>query len=87
MREPRIALLGSLAVVCAFVFVAARRMLRPGGMPREGMRRLLSGAAISAAILRTIDGAPVDGRGRPHELRASVKGPFPCPAGPRAASS
>lgn len=76
MRDTRTALLGSLAVACAFVFVSAARMLRPGGMPREGMRRLLSGSAIAAAILRTIDGAQwmvvVD-----HMGAALVKGPFP----------
>ncbi|HEX8697410.1 MAG TPA: hypothetical protein VF815_01105 [Myxococcaceae bacterium] len=57
MREPRSLVLGSLAVTCAFAFVAAARMLRPAGLPREGMRRLLGGAAILAAILRVIDGA------------------------------
>jgi hypothetical protein len=57
MREPRALVLGALAVTCALVFVAAGRMLRPGGLPRDGMRRLLGGAAIVAAILRTIDGA------------------------------
>jgi hypothetical protein len=76
MRELRTLLLGTLAVVCAFVFVAAGRMLRPGGLPREGMRRLLGGAAIVAAILRTIEGAQwmvvVD-----HMGAALVKGPFP----------
>lgn len=76
MREPRIFLLATLAVVCAFVFVAGARILRPGGLPREGMRRLLGGAAIFAAILRTIEGAQwmvvVD-----HMASALVKGPFP----------
>jgi hypothetical protein len=57
MKEPRALILGGLAVACAFVFVAAGRILRPGGLPREGMRRLLGGAAIAAAILRTLDGA------------------------------
>jgi len=57
MREPRAVLLGILAVGCAFVFVAAGRMLRPDGLPREGMRLLLSRAAITVAVLRTIDGA------------------------------
>jgi len=57
MREPRSLILGSLAVTCAFAFVAAARMLRPAGLPREGMRRLLGGAAIIAAFLRIIDGA------------------------------
>jgi len=57
MREPRSLILGSLAVTCAFAFVAAARMLRPAGLPREGMRRLLGGATIIAAFLRIIDGA------------------------------
>lgn len=57
MREPRSLILGALAVACAFTFVAAGRILRPAGLPLEGMRRLLGGAAIAAAVLRTIDGA------------------------------
>lgn len=57
MREPRSVVLGGLAVACAFAFVASGRLLRPAGMPRDGMRRLLGGAAITAALLRTIDGA------------------------------
>lgn len=57
MREPRGLLMGAMAVACAFVFVAAGRMLRPDGLPREGMRRLLGRAAITVAVLRTIDGA------------------------------
>jgi len=76
MREPRSFVLGALAVACAFVFVGASRMLRPGGLPREGMRRLLSWASLLAAVLRTIDGAQfqvvVD-----HMGTALVKGPFP----------
>jgi hypothetical protein len=76
MREPRSFLLGALAVACAFVFVAAARILRPGGLPREGMRRLLSWASLLAAVLRTIDGAQfqvvLDRMGA-----ALVKGPFP----------
>lgn len=57
MREPRSLILGALAITCALAFVAAGRMLRPAGLPREGMRRLLGGAAIIAALLRIIDGA------------------------------
>ncbi|HYH95495.1 hypothetical protein [Hyalangium sp.] len=76
MREPRSFLLVSLAVACAFVFVAAARILRPGGLPREGMRRLLCWTSLLAAFLRTIDGAQfqvvVD-----HMGAALVKGPFP----------
>jgi hypothetical protein len=76
MRETRSFLLGALAVACAFAFVAAARLLRPGGLPREGMRRLLSWATLLAGILRTIDGAQfqvvLD-----HMGAALVKGPFP----------
>jgi hypothetical protein len=57
MREPRSFLLGALAVTCAFAFVSAGRMLRPQGLPLERMRRMLAGAAIASALLRTIDGA------------------------------
>jgi hypothetical protein len=76
MLEPRAFLLGVLAVACAFIFVGASRMLRPRGLPREGMRGLLSWASLLAAVLRTIDGAQfqvvVDQMGA-----ALVKGPFP----------
>jgi hypothetical protein len=57
MREPRSVVLGALAVACALAFVASGRLLRPAGLPREGMRRLLGGAALTSALLRTIDGA------------------------------
>ncbi|MCP3057546.1 hypothetical protein LXT21_02015 [Myxococcus sp. K38C18041901] len=57
MREPRAALMGVLAVACAFVFVSALRMLRPGDLPRGAMGRMLGRAAVTVAVLRTIDGA------------------------------
>ena len=57
VRESRTVLLGALAVVCAFSFVAAGRMLSPGGLSRERMRRMLGGTALLAAVLRTIEGA------------------------------
>jgi hypothetical protein len=57
MREPRSLILGALSVACALVFVSAGRLLRPGGLSVDRMRRLLGGAAIATAILRTIDGA------------------------------
>jgi hypothetical protein len=57
MRESRSLVLGALAVACSFAFVASGRLLRPGGLPLERMRRVLAGSAILAALLRTIDGA------------------------------
>jgi hypothetical protein len=46
-----------LSLACALTFVGARSMLRPLGVPREGVRRLLAGAALAAGVLRTVDGA------------------------------
>ena len=57
MQVPRGLTLGALAIACGLVFVSAGRLLRPQGMPREGMRWLLGGALIAAAMLRAIDGA------------------------------
>ncbi|MBJ6761960.1 hypothetical protein JGU66_14390 [Myxococcaceae bacterium JPH2] len=57
MREPRLVVLSVLGMSCMVAFVASGRMLRPAGLPREGMRRMLGGAALTAAVLRTIDGA------------------------------
>jgi hypothetical protein len=57
MREPRALVLAALSVACALVFVSAGRLLRPDGLPLERMRRLLGGASIATAFLRTIDGA------------------------------
>jgi len=57
MREPRAVLMGVLAVACAFVFVSASHMLRADGLPREALRKMLGRAALTVAVLRTIDGA------------------------------
>jgi hypothetical protein len=56
-RESRVLILGALSMTCAFAFVASARMLRPGGLSREGVRRMLGGTALATAALRTIDGA------------------------------
>ena len=56
-RQARSALLIVLAISLWFTFVAAGRVLRPAGLPREGIRRLLCGAAVVSALLRTVDGA------------------------------
>jgi hypothetical protein len=57
MREPRIVVLFALALACSLSFVASTRLLRPAGLPREGIRRILVVALVVAAALRTIDGA------------------------------
>jgi hypothetical protein len=57
MREPRMVLLFALALACSLSFVASSRLLRPAGLPREGVRRILVWALVAAAALRTIDGA------------------------------
>ena len=59
MKEPRTFLLACLAFASALSFVALGRLLRPAGLPREGMRRLLVGSALAAAILRVIEGAQI----------------------------
>jgi hypothetical protein len=57
MRDARALTLAALSVACALAFVGATRILRPFGLPREGVRRLLVIAASAAAVLRTVDGA------------------------------
>jgi hypothetical protein len=57
MREPRMVVLFALALACSLGFVASTRLLRPAGLPREGVRRILVWALVAAAALRTIDGA------------------------------
>lgn len=56
-RQARAALLIILSVSQWFTFVSAGRVLRPAGLPREGIRRLVCGAAVVSAALRTVDGA------------------------------
>jgi hypothetical protein len=57
LRDSRTLIMGALSVACAFVFVSAGRVLQPGGLSLERVRRMLGGANIAAALLRTIDGA------------------------------
>ena len=56
-RGIRAAVLLVLAVSLFFTFVSAGRVLRPAGLPREGIRKLLCAGALASAVLRTIDGA------------------------------
>ncbi len=57
MREPRMVVLFALALACSLTFVASTRLLRPAGLPREGVRRILVWGLVAAAALRTINGA------------------------------
>jgi hypothetical protein len=55
-RHARAALLVVLAISMFFTFVSGGRVLRPAGLPREGIRRLLCGAALASAVVRTVTG-------------------------------
>ena len=57
MKVARGVVLGALAAACGMAFVSALRLLRPDGLPREGVRRLLVSSLIATAVVRTIDGA------------------------------
>ena len=57
MKGSRIAILMLLSIASSLLFVSSLRMLRPLGVPREGVRRLLGGAALACAIFSTLDGA------------------------------
>lgn len=57
MKGSRTAVLAGLSIACALAFVSAMRILRPGGLPRESIRRVLGASTLAAALLRTIDGA------------------------------
>jgi hypothetical protein len=57
MRVGRSLTLAGLAMACALVSVSAARMLRPRGLPREALRRVLGGSCLAAAMLRSVDGA------------------------------
>jgi hypothetical protein len=56
-KQPLRAVLLILAVSLSFTFVCALRVVRPGGLPREGVRKLLSASALISAVLRTVEGA------------------------------
>jgi len=55
-RHARAALFIVLAISMFFTFVSAGRVLRPAGLPREGIRRLVCGSAVVSAVLRTVTG-------------------------------
>ncbi|MBK7858681.1 MAG: hypothetical protein IPJ65_08675 [Archangiaceae bacterium] len=57
MRSSRAVILIGIWAFSALVFVAALRMLKPQGAAREGVRRMLGGALLATAVLRTLEGA------------------------------
>jgi hypothetical protein len=79
MREPRMVLLFALALVCSLSFVASTRLLRPAGLPREGVRRILVVTLVLAAVLRTIDGAQATVVAK--SAAATLRRGFPVPDG------
>lgn len=57
MRTSRVVVEVLLSTLAAMSLVSAIRLLRPAGVPREGVRKMLGLTALGCAILRTIDGA------------------------------
>jgi hypothetical protein len=57
MKATRGLVLGALASACLVAFFSALRLLRPHGVAREALRRVLVVSLIAAAVLRTVDGA------------------------------
>ncbi len=74
MREPRMVVLFALALACSLSLVASSRLLRPAGLPREGVRRILVWGLVVAAALRTVNGAQdtVLDQGTANVMRASL---------------
>ncbi|MBX5482853.1 MAG: hypothetical protein IRZ16_13585 [Myxococcaceae bacterium] len=57
MKNARSAVLVGLVIACFLTWICATRLIRPDGLPREGIRRTLVASLLAAAVLRTIDGA------------------------------
>jgi hypothetical protein len=57
MRSSRLVVLTLLCIACTVTFLTVLRLWRPLGLPRAGVLRLASFAALVCALLRTIDGA------------------------------
>lgn len=57
MRSSLMVVLTLLFVACSVTFLTALRLWRPLGLPRGGMLRLASFAALGCALLRVVDGA------------------------------
>ena len=57
MRSSRIAVLSLLFIACTVTFLTVLRLWRPLGLPRGGMLKMTSFAALGCALLRVVDGA------------------------------
>ncbi len=57
MRTSRVVVEVLLSTLAAMSLVSAIRLLRPAGVPREGVRKMLGLTALGCAIMRTLDGA------------------------------
>lgn len=57
MQTSRLVILMLLSTSASLLFVSALRMLRPLGVPREGVRRLMGGASLACAVMSTLAGA------------------------------
>jgi len=57
MRGPRMVVLALLTIACTATFIAVLRVWKPLGLPRAGVLKLTSFAALACGLLRTIEGA------------------------------
>jgi hypothetical protein len=57
MRSSRIAVLTLLFIACSVTFLTVLRLWRPLGLPRGGILKVASSAALASALLRVVDGA------------------------------
>jgi len=77
MRDSRALILIALSFAAGLAFVSAARLLWPGGIPREAIRRVTAGATLASGILRILDGAQQTAIARQVGLAVSkLAGPF-----------
>ncbi len=57
MQGSRALVMAALVFFSGMTLVGAARLLFPGGMPREPIRRLLATTALVSGLLRVVDGA------------------------------
>ncbi len=57
MQTSRVLILAALSTSASLVFISALRLRWPAGARRGSIARLLAGASVATAVLRTLDGA------------------------------